>query len=397
MAEFCAFCKRPLGWLYGCSSFDCFERILDYGDIYPASPHKQFSIENSKTCQECAKNIAILFGCSNSINIFDFPPLSRDHALSVAKISAPKAKRYFEKHAKTLPAGKEKDFLEYALSIPQKIIDFESDLPSKIQFLQQELLTALDKFNSNKAPNIKKIKSQNHFIENEFYTLGIVDDTLLVATYSAEGLRSEVDEFRFVITNRLPAFINKTKALHKRESEILQHFEKLEKEWTMISVPLDKIKHFKMVGSIGYSSDVHGGGGSGGGVNMGGAVAGALLFGGVGAIIGSQLGTETRIDAVKTEVTEHDNRKVEFFYEDESGTTVSLILGPTAYECLMKLIPEKAFDAVVTNAPQSEEVAQPTAPASASLSQLKELKELLDMGIITQEEFDAKKKQILGL
>ena len=29
--------------------------------------------------------------------------------------------------------------------------------------------------------------------------------------------------------------------------------------------------------------------------------------------------------------------------------------------------------------------------------QLKQLKELLDSGIITQEEFDAKKKQILGL
>ena len=29
--------------------------------------------------------------------------------------------------------------------------------------------------------------------------------------------------------------------------------------------------------------------------------------------------------------------------------------------------------------------------------QLKEFKELLDMGIITQEEFDAKKKQLLGL
>ena len=30
-------------------------------------------------------------------------------------------------------------------------------------------------------------------------------------------------------------------------------------------------------------------------------------------------------------------------------------------------------------------------------SQMKELKELLDLGIITQEEFDAKKKQLLGL
>ena len=37
------------------------------------------------------------------------------------------------------------------------------------------------------------------------------------------------------------------------------------------------------------------------------------------------------------------------------------------------------------------------APASSPMDELKKLKELLDMGIVTQEEFDAKKKQLLGL
>ena len=36
---------------------------------------------------------------------------------------------------------------------------------------------------------------------------------------------------------------------------------------------------------------------------------------------------------------------------------------------------------------------QPT----SNLDELKKLKELLDMGIISQEEFDVKKKQLLGL
>ena len=35
--------------------------------------------------------------------------------------------------------------------------------------------------------------------------------------------------------------------------------------------------------------------------------------------------------------------------------------------------------------------------AASSADELKKMKELLDMGIITQEEFDAKKKQLLGL
>ena len=33
----------------------------------------------------------------------------------------------------------------------------------------------------------------------------------------------------------------------------------------------------------------------------------------------------------------------------------------------------------------------------SAVEELKQLKELLDMGILTQEEFDAKKKQLLGL
>jgi len=48
---------------------------------------------------------------------------------------------------------------------------------------------------------------------------------------------------------------------------------------------------------------------------------------------------------------------------------------------------------------QLETAAAKTAPAPAvsAADELKKFKELLDMGIITQEEFDAKKKQLLGL
>ena len=49
-------------------------------------------------------------------------------------------------------------------------------------------------------------------------------------------------------------------------------------------------------------------------------------------------------------------------------------------------------DAANTVAP-----AAAAAPAKSPVEQIKEYKELLDMGIISQEEFDAKKKQLLGL
>ena len=41
--------------------------------------------------------------------------------------------------------------------------------------------------------------------------------------------------------------------------------------------------------------------------------------------------------------------------------------------------------------------AQSNAAPLPSADELKKYKELLDMGVITQEEFDAKKKQLLGL
>jgi hypothetical protein len=46
---------------------------------------------------------------------------------------------------------------------------------------------------------------------------------------------------------------------------------------------------------------------------------------------------------------------------------------------------------------KAELAANTTAPVSDTAVQLNELKQLLDQGILTQEEFDAKKKQILGL
>jgi len=40
---------------------------------------------------------------------------------------------------------------------------------------------------------------------------------------------------------------------------------------------------------------------------------------------------------------------------------------------------------------------QPAAPATSGADEIMKYKQMLDAGIITQEEFDAKKKQLLGL
>ena len=41
--------------------------------------------------------------------------------------------------------------------------------------------------------------------------------------------------------------------------------------------------------------------------------------------------------------------------------------------------------------------AEPAATGAGTANELKKFKDLLDSGVITQEEFDAKKKELLGL
>ncbi len=72
-------------------------------------------------------------------------------------------------------------------------------------------------------------------------------------------------------------------------------------------------------------------------------------------------------------------------------------------------VPEETAEAITVSAPAEEEKSAPpmaAAPAEKTagtvetavlVEDLKKFKELLDSGIITQEEFDAKKKQLLGL
>ncbi|MBR0349272.1 MAG: SHOCT domain-containing protein [Clostridia bacterium] len=60
---------------------------------------------------------------------------------------------------------------------------------------------------------------------------------------------------------------------------------------------------------------------------------------------------------------------------------------------LLKERQEKEKSQTVTK----ENIINQTIIKQTSADELKKFKELLDMGAITQEEFDAKKKQLLGL
>lgn len=86
------------------------------------------------------------------------------------------------------------------------------------------------------------------------------------------------------------------------------------------------------------------------------------------------------------------NNKQSNFFNENSFTFDASVLSNEKMHEVADYIREKVASA---KQQRSQPVAAP-APVSAA-DEIKKFKELLDMGAITQEEFDAKKKQLLGL
>lgn len=67
-------------------------------------------------------------------------------------------------------------------------------------------------------------------------------------------------------------------------------------------------------------------------------------------------------------------------------------------QCLMTVaFPDTPAEGAQQGAQQETQPAAAAAPAQDAVSQLKQYKQLLDDGVITQADFDAKKKQLMGL
>lgn len=106
------------------------------------------------------------------------------------------------------------------------------------------------------------------------------------------------------------------------------------KEVQLSSMKLSDIKLYRIEGGVHYNSNV-----SGGGVNMQGAMAGAILAGGAAAIIGSQIGTE-----IKTTTTKQDERRLMLYFEENGTLKMNYIQTDNidkTLDALRKLIPEK--------------------------------------------------------
>lgn len=157
-------------------------------------------------------------------------------------------------------------------------------------------------------------------------------------------------------------------------------------------IKVSDIEYYKIEGNMQYASNV-----TGGGADIEGAIVGGVIAGSAGAVVGGQ-------GKVKTEIVKKDARILYICYNKDgvlrtdeiSSDNLNLII-----DLFHTWIPEKEYQYIT--AQSAKETAQKkishhsdSAQAGRAYAELKELKELLDMDIITQEEFERKKKQILG-
>lgn len=125
---------------------------------------------------------------------------------------------------------------------------------------------------------------------------------------------------------------------------------------------------------------------------IGRALVGGALFGGVGAIVGGNTGHKHKRTCSKLQIkiTQNDI-SIPAIYVDfiSTETKKTSSIYTTAYQFAQEAM---SVLNIITN-----DLNKNTTNTNSNADEIKKFKELLDEGIITQEEFDKKKKELLGI
>lgn len=130
---------------------------------------------------------------------------------------------------------------------------------------------------------------------------------------------------------------------------------------------------------------------------LGRAVAGGLLFGGVGAIVGGVTGgkkTKTICKSLQIKITFRNSpRQTDYLQFIALETKTNSFVYKTAYKSAQDTLSalQLAVDSVKID------ISENSPSTISGADEILKYKKLLDDGIISEEEFNAKKKQILGI
>lgn len=134
------------------------------------------------------------------------------------------------------------------------------------------------------------------------------------------------------------------------------------------------------------------------GGGLGTAVAGGLLFGGAGAVAGAVIGPKKsakKVSKIELKITLSDlDYPVEHIWIMDGGSGVKT--DSKLYQKALS-VAQDCLSCLQTISEEGQREAQAPASAVSPAEELMQWKQLLDQGILSQEEFDAKKRQLLGL
>jgi hypothetical protein len=132
---------------------------------------------------------------------------------------------------------------------------------------------------------------------------------------------------------------------------------------------------------------------------IGRAVAGGLLFGGVGAVVGGVTGgkkSKAICKSLKIKITVNDiNNPVVYINLLTTETKKDSFTYKTVYKATQECL--SVLELICKGQERTESNNINTQTQASSADEILKFKSLLDSGIITQEEFEAKKKQLLGV
>lgn len=157
-----------------------------------------------------------------------------------------------------------------------------------------------------------------------------------------------------------------------------------------ISIDLDKIEYFATQGEIFRENKITGGGG--GGSSISGAIAGGVIAGGAGAIIGSR----QKIEPLSSQLITIDTRETYINYFDKYKQRQSIFLEFIDYQTLIDLIPTKEYS-IVTELKKNKLIqsVQKDDNIESITVTIRELAKLKDDGLLSEDEFLSKKKELL--
>lgn len=159
--------------------------------------------------------------------------------------------------------------------------------------------------------------------------------------------------------------------------------------------PDDKIFHFEDLDSyelIEDDSAISSGG-------LGSAIAGGVLLGGAGAIVGGMTGKKKQKKTIENLVLQINTKDISFPCIMVTYIKKETKVSSNAYKEALSLAKQsiQCLDIIIKKEEELNNVETQSQDNNDAVTQIKKFKELLDIGAITEEEFNTKKKELLNL